>query len=41
MADHRPFEAPEALGLSVGDTARVLGGNAVDLFALSTSGGHP
>src|SRR6266498_1996899 len=35
MSDHRPWERPGALGLDEGATRRVLGENAVRLFALS------
>ncbi|HEY4277212.1 MAG TPA: amidohydrolase family protein [Conexibacter sp.] len=35
MTDHRPFEVPEVLGLDAAETARVVGGNAVDLFRLN------
>jgi len=32
MADYRPFEAPEGLGLDPAGTSRVLGGNALACF---------
>lgn len=35
MTDHRPFEAPQRLGLDAVETDRVLGLNAVELFGLN------
>ena len=35
MSDHRPFELPEALGLDADGRRRVLGANALELFALA------
>lgn len=35
MHDHRPFASPASLGLDAAGTARVLGGNAIELFRLS------
>jgi len=34
MSDHRPFAAPESLGLDAAGTERVLGANAIDLFGI-------
>lgn len=35
MADYRPFEVPDRLGLDSSAAAAVLGGNALDLFSIN------